>query len=454
MRKAAALALLVTSCAFAQDDGAIVDDDLEDPGFEPVAQALTGACVAAKPVAVSASADDGDLPANTLDGDLTTRWSALGVGSWIRYDLGGVRALCGLGIAWYKGDQRSTQFVVDVSQDGTTWTRATSGRTSGASLALERSAISNLEARYVRITGNGNSDGTAWTSITEVEIDATPATTPPLAGAIDADGVVELYAPATSGASWHLGTQHLETAANFDVEWAKGTAQITHATQAGVPYWTVPTTTIHYASGGDGRTVRFNIHASGGAQKYTWLNTPGYLSNAQDLKNVEATAYLRVRAREGTSHQSLSWKVRGGAHTSSDGNLASCTQMGVPFDGTAATAARELVHPTYDYVALSARFGYSVAEGQWLAIKIVSWVNPDGKSTTNRLYLDTAPFTAAGAPRNEFRLYSEWIDRQGDPTQNYTTAATWGGWLTTMRIDGYDLVDLALLSAREIVRPQ
>ncbi|NLG85578.1 MAG: discoidin domain-containing protein, partial [Firmicutes bacterium] len=31
-------------------------------------------------VAVSASADDGNVPANAIDGDLDTRWSALGDG--------------------------------------------------------------------------------------------------------------------------------------------------------------------------------------------------------------------------------------------------------------------------------------------------------------------------------------------------------------------------------------
>jgi hypothetical protein len=32
---------------------------------------------------VSASADDGNVPANTLDDNLGTRWSAKGDGQWI-----------------------------------------------------------------------------------------------------------------------------------------------------------------------------------------------------------------------------------------------------------------------------------------------------------------------------------------------------------------------------------
>src|SRR4051812_28607996 len=37
---------------------------------------------------VTASADDGNVPANTVDGSLATRWSAQGDGQWIRFDLG------------------------------------------------------------------------------------------------------------------------------------------------------------------------------------------------------------------------------------------------------------------------------------------------------------------------------------------------------------------------------
>lgn len=37
---------------------------------------------------VTARANDGNVPANTVDGSLSTRWSAEGDGQWIRYDLG------------------------------------------------------------------------------------------------------------------------------------------------------------------------------------------------------------------------------------------------------------------------------------------------------------------------------------------------------------------------------
>jgi hypothetical protein len=40
---------------------------------------------------VTASSDDGNLPVNTLDDNLTSRWSTHGDGEWIRYDLGSAK---------------------------------------------------------------------------------------------------------------------------------------------------------------------------------------------------------------------------------------------------------------------------------------------------------------------------------------------------------------------------
>ncbi|HET6717853.1 MAG TPA: hypothetical protein VFG90_12035, partial [Nitrososphaeraceae archaeon] len=37
---------------------------------------------------VSANGNDGNVPQNVLDNNLNTRWSNLGIGSWILMDLG------------------------------------------------------------------------------------------------------------------------------------------------------------------------------------------------------------------------------------------------------------------------------------------------------------------------------------------------------------------------------
>ncbi|SHK35682.1 F5/8 type C domain-containing protein [Reichenbachiella agariperforans] len=118
---------------------------------------------------VSASADDGNVPTNTLDGDLDTRWSANGSGQYITYDLGSSQTVSSVKAAWYKGDQRSSTFKIRVGNSTSSLTEVYSGSSSGSSNNLETYNFDATEVRYIRITGLGNSSNT-WNSITEVEI--------------------------------------------------------------------------------------------------------------------------------------------------------------------------------------------------------------------------------------------------------------------------------------------
>lgn len=120
---------------------------------------------------VSASSEDGNVPANTLDGDLSTRWAAQGDGQWIRYQLAGVRTLDSIRIAFHKGTLRTQTFSVEVSLDGQNWTVLLDhALSSGTTDALQNFDVLDAEVLYVRIVGYGNSSGNGWNSLTEVEI--------------------------------------------------------------------------------------------------------------------------------------------------------------------------------------------------------------------------------------------------------------------------------------------
>jgi poly(beta-D-mannuronate) lyase len=95
--------------------------------YQPVA-AAEGASLPV--VAVSASADDGNVPANTIDCDLGTRWSGEGDGVWIQYDLGSPRDVGSVTIAWHKGNTRTATFDVRLSDDGSSWTTVLDSETS------------------------------------------------------------------------------------------------------------------------------------------------------------------------------------------------------------------------------------------------------------------------------------------------------------------------------------
>lgn len=127
-------------------------------------------------VDVKASSHDGNVPQNTRDGDLTTRWSAKGDGQWIAYELELCDTVLALKIAWHKGDTRVASFDIEVADaPNGPWTPVHSGDSAGNTLEFETVDIPDTPACFVRIVGHGNSSPHAainpWTSIAEVEIE-------------------------------------------------------------------------------------------------------------------------------------------------------------------------------------------------------------------------------------------------------------------------------------------
>jgi F5/8 type C domain-containing protein/Big-like domain-containing protein len=113
--------------------------------------------------------DAGNIPANTIDDNLNTRWSSFGVGSFIQADLGSIKTICSVGIAWYNGDVRQNNFVISVSKDGTSFSNVFSGTSSGQTTQVEPYDFNDIDARYVKITVNGNTQNN-WASITELAV--------------------------------------------------------------------------------------------------------------------------------------------------------------------------------------------------------------------------------------------------------------------------------------------
>jgi endoglucanase len=129
---------------------------------------------------VTASSHDGNVPANVLDNNLSTRWSANGDGQWIQFCLSSATTVSGVQIAFYNGNTRTSRFDVLTGSDGQNWTTAASGLiSSGTSLNLQTFSFTGRTAKYVRIVGHGNSVN-AWNSYTEVKIQTTTTTRSPL----------------------------------------------------------------------------------------------------------------------------------------------------------------------------------------------------------------------------------------------------------------------------------
>ena len=118
---------------------------------------------------ISATTHDGNVPQNTIDGNLNTRWSAEGFGQYIIFDLGAVKDISAMGIAYYQGSKRASYYDILVSEDGEEWTKLVSdAESSGKSDDLENFELI-AKARYVKYYGYGNSQG-KWNSLSEVAI--------------------------------------------------------------------------------------------------------------------------------------------------------------------------------------------------------------------------------------------------------------------------------------------
>ncbi|HEY6950571.1 MAG TPA: discoidin domain-containing protein, partial [Nitrososphaeraceae archaeon] len=108
-------------------------------------------------------------PSHAIDQNISTRWSNLGLGSWIQTDLGQENIICSLGISWHRGDERINSFVISISKDGKSFTDVYSGKSDGTSLSEQTYNFEAKAGRYIRVTVTGNTQNN-WVSISEIKI--------------------------------------------------------------------------------------------------------------------------------------------------------------------------------------------------------------------------------------------------------------------------------------------
>jgi hypothetical protein len=271
----------------------------------------------------------------------------------------------------------------------------------------------------------------------------------------DADGVQMLMPSAVGSSSLRLGKQNPNQHAQFAFDYRAVAASAVAEKSAGVPYWNLPSTEFAYSSsGGKGYTGRLHLFASGGKQNFNWKTQKGYLSSPLDVKNQEFTIYVRVHELLTPETAQASLKIRGGGHHTADPDAGSCIMMTLVSEGHKFLVrfGKELAHPVYDYVLLKPAFDAALKDNVWIGLKLLSWSDPQNPlRVINQLYADTAPFDAQGKPLNQWRLLSEYVDIEGKSTGKYSKLVDWGGWMTTLRVDGYRSIDFAYPSVREIV---
>jgi hypothetical protein len=181
---------------------------------------------------ITSSSHDGNVPANTSDERLGTRWSADAARGpqWIQYQLGACYNVTGVNLAWHKGGTRRYRYSVQTSVDGNTWTKEYEGLSGGVSEGsgeLAATRVAEVAAKYVRI-GSSGSDVDSSVGLAEAQIVSSgPASCPPPDGAAPAEvGMSTMPAAAVSypGQNFDLGgwTLQLPTGAQGNIETASG----------------------------------------------------------------------------------------------------------------------------------------------------------------------------------------------------------------------------------------
>jgi F5/8 type C domain len=387
---------------------------------------------------VKASGNEaGHPPSDAIDDDATTRWSNLGLGSWIQSDLGSKMTICSVDIAWYRGNERINTFDISVSSDGINFTKVFSGKSSGTTTSFERYILAGSTAgvanvRYVRITVTGNTQSD-WVSISDFVVNGYST------NRLDRFGIKEIY-PTKSGGE----------------EWFMNMADPTHDSRSDPPSMT---------KNSDGSwkvtsdKVRYGVFTSSGyhPDQITTLDqkkleAKGYMQSPNDWKNVEMTG--QVKFNSGDSSDSWTWYGRGGRHTG-DGYPDGCegtAYKGDLFYKGPARFAKEQWHVHYVFTSSKSTSAssvgkfvgfkymmYNLVQNDKTVVKLELWVDPDLTNNWQKVdeFVDTGGFGDAG----------------GECGGAKDQIITWGGPIATFRWDSATNVSIKNLSVREIQPP-
>jgi hypothetical protein len=415
---------------------------------------------------VSATGNDGNVPQNTLDNNLNTRWSNFGLPSSIRYDLGESQSICNVDIAWYRGNLRVNTFTISVSNDGTNFTPIFSGQSSGRTTGLESYNVPDTMGRFVRITVTDNTEND-WSSITEVDINGDSQAPPPTPREVcgngqddDGDGQIDEGCQTGGSGSDPFGIEEIypTKAGSEDDDW------FMDMSDGQDPRSRPPPLTKNSDGSFKVRSdqVRWGVFTTSGYNPedveldHGVLAERGYMQSPNDWRDVELTGYVKMNS--GQSDENFAWYARGGRHTG-NGNPEGCEGSSIKadlgYDGRV-RFAKEQWHVSY--VFTDHKRAMSSIEDRWVGFKGIMYnIEQNGETALKmEIWVDK---NEDGNEDGPWEKVDENIDAGGwgdngeecggEPDQ----IITWGGPIATFRWDGASDVDIKNLSVREIQPP-
>ena len=115
-----------------------------------------------------------NVPENTIDGDVSTRWAADSETSkngeqWVLWDMGQEVEFDTVYLAFWRGNIRNQKFKLQVSSDDLNYNTVFDGQSSGKSEDLEPYNVGSQKARYIKFIGYGNTSS-SFNSVNEFVI--------------------------------------------------------------------------------------------------------------------------------------------------------------------------------------------------------------------------------------------------------------------------------------------
>jgi hypothetical protein len=101
--------------------------------------------------ATASGSEGGNTAANAVDGRLETRWSQAGRDEWILLEFAEPTVVDALSIAWQHAKERKAKWMLELSEDGSAWTKAVEGENRPDHWAGDTYWFSARKAAYARL---------------------------------------------------------------------------------------------------------------------------------------------------------------------------------------------------------------------------------------------------------------------------------------------------------------